>query len=165
MSTSILGAGFRYDIEIIAPDGEVITFSDHNLIPQAGIDFIANLLRAQTSPIAPFYVGIFEGNYVPTSATVAADLPAIECTAYSEAVRPTWASAYDGVSLISNEASKATFTMSAAKRLYGAFLVSSSVKAGNSGTLLSIARFSSPKDVDVGTSFGVTAGLTLIPTT
>lgn len=163
--SSILGTGFRYDIEIVAPDGEIITFTDHNLMPQVSIDFVANLLLAQTSPIGSFYVGIFEGNYVPTSATTAADLPSIECTAYTEASRPVWTPTYDGVSLISNEASKAVFTINAAKRLYGAFLVSSSTKAGNSGTLLSIARFSSPKDVDVGSSFGATLGLTLIPTT
>lgn len=162
---SILGTGFRYDVEIIAPDGEVLTFTEHNLLPQVGVDFVANLILATTSPIGSWYVGIFEGNFVPTPATTAADLPGIECTAYTEAARPTWVPAYDGVSLISNDANKATFTMNAAKRIYGAFLVSSSTKAGNSGTLLSIARFTSPKDVDVGSAFGVTAGLTLIPTT
>lgn len=167
MSSSILGTGFRYDCEIVAPDGEIITFTEHNLLPQVSIDLIAGLIRATAAPIGSWYVGIFEGNYVPTSDVDASDLPGVvgECTAYNELTRPSWVHAYDNVSAIDNAASKAVFTMNAAKRIYGAFIVSSNVKAGNTGTLLSIARFSTPKDVDIGSVFSIIAGLTLVPTT
>ena len=166
MSTSVLGTGFRYDCSILLPDGELIEFTDFNLLPQSGVDHIAGLLRGDgTAPISSWYVGIFEGNFVPTSATTSADLPAVECTAYAAANRPVWTNTYDGVSVIDNLASKAVFVMNAPKTIYGAFIVSNSVKAGNSGTLLSIARFSSPKVLDSGTQFGVTAGITLIPST
>ena len=163
---SVLGHGFRYDGEIITPDGEIITFSDHNLLPQVSIDFIAGLLRGTATPIGSWYLGLFENNYVPTSGVTAADLPGVvgECTAYDEATRQVWNHAYDGVSAIDNLASKAVFTINAAKTVYGAFIVSSSVKAGNTGTLLSIARFSTAKTLDIGTQFSLAAGITLIPT-
>lgn len=164
---SVLGFGFRYDCEIIAPDGEIIQFTDYNLLPQVAIDHVAGLLRATVSPIGTWYVGIFENNYVPTSSVTAADLPGVvgECVTYSEATRPTWSHAYDGISAIDNLASKAVFTMTAAKRVYGAFLVSNSTKGGNTGTLLSIARFSTAKDLDIGSVFSVAAGITLVPAT
>ena len=76
-----------------------------------------------------------------------------------------WTHAYDGVSVVDNLASKAVFTFNATKTIYGAFLVSSSVKAGNTGVLLSIARFSTAKVMESGTVFSVAAGITLVPTT
>ena len=163
---SVLGYGFRYDGEIITPDGEIIQFSDTNLLPQVAIDHIAGLIRGTTSPIGSWYMGLFENNYVPTSGVTAADLPGVvgESTAYTEATRPAWTNAYDGVSAIDNLASKATFTMNAAKVIYGAFIVSSSVKAGNTGLLLSIARFSTAKTLDSGSVFTLGAGITLVPT-
>jgi hypothetical protein len=131
------------------------------------IDFVASLLRATGAPIGNWYVGLFENNYVPTSGVTSADRPGVvgECTSYSEATRPAWNHAYDGVSVVDNLASKATFTFTAAKTVYGAFLVSSNAKAGNTGTLLSIARFSTAKSLDIGSVFTVAAGLTLVSAT
>lgn len=162
--TSILGHGFQYHGEIVRLDGSREAFVDHNLLPQVAVDHIAGLIRGTVSTIGTWYVGLFEANYVPVSGATAADLPAIECVTYSEATRPEWVEAYDGVSVIDSLASKATFTFTASKRVYGAFLVSASTKGGNTGTLLSIARFSQPKDIDSGEVFTVAAGLTLIPT-
>ena len=164
---SVLGRGFKYSGEIITPDGEITTFSDFNLLPQVSIDHIAGLIRGVGTPIGSWYLGLFENNYVPTSGVTAADLPGVvgECTAYTEATRPEWVDAYDGVASIDNIASKAVFTMNAAKVIYGAFIVSSSVKAGNTGLLLSIARFSTAKTLDSGTQFSLAAGLTLISAT
>lgn len=165
---SVLGTGFRYDCEILTPSGEIIQSTDFNLLPQVSIDHIAGLIRGDgTVPISSWFVGVFENNFVPTSGTTSADLPGVvgESTAYSQATRPAWTHSYDGVSLIDNLASKAQFTFTAPKTIYGAFLVSNSTKAGNTGVLLSIARFNTPKSVDTGTVFSVAAGITLVPTT
>lgn len=165
---SVLGTGFQYQCSILTPDGETIDSIDFNLLPQVAVDHIAGLLRGSgASPISSWYVGIYEGNYVPTSGVTSADLPGVvgECTAYTEATRPIWTNSYDGVSVIDNLSNKAVFTMNAPKTIYGAFLVASSVKAGNTGILLSIARFNTPKILDSGTQFSVAAGITLIPTT
>lgn len=165
---SVLGAGFKYDCEIITPSGEIIQSTDYNLLPQVSIDHLAGLLRGDgTVPISSWFVGVFENNFVPTSGVTSADLPVVvgESTAYSQATRPVWTHVYDGVSVIDNLAAKAVFTFTAAKTIYGAFIVSSSVKAGNTGVLLSIARFNTPKTMDIGTQFSVAAGITLVPTT
>lgn len=164
---SVLGTGFRYQCQAKLPTGEVIEWEDHNLLPQDSVDHIARLILATTSPIGAWYVGIFEGNYTPTSGTSAGDLAGAvgECTAYSAANRPAWAGTYDNVSDINNAASRAVFTMTSDKRVYGAFIVSSSVKGGGSGVLLSIARFTVPRDLPAGTEFAVTAGIALVPTT
>ena len=164
---TVLGAGFRYDCEIIRPNGEIELSTDFNLIPQVGIDHLAGLLRGDgTVPNSSWFLGVFSGNYVPTSGVTAADLPTVvgESTVYSQSTRPVWQNSYDGVSTIDNIASKAVFTFTAATTLYGAFIVSNSVKAGNTGLLLSIARFNTPKVMDIGTQFSVIAGITLVPT-
>jgi hypothetical protein len=157
---TLLGRGFTYDCEIRQPDGEVIRFREHNLLPQVGINHAAGLLLGTTAPISAWYVGLFEGNYVPDASVTAAQLTSLvgECTAYSEAARPLWAGVYDGVSSVDNLASKATFTLTADKLIYGAFLVSSSTKGGTSGVLLSIARYSTPQDLKSGAVFSVGVG-------
>ena len=136
------------------------------MTPQESIDFVAGLIRGTATPNATWYVGLFENNYVPDSTSSAAMIPAtiVECTAYSEATRPVWNAAYDGVTNLDNLASKAQFTFTAAKRVYGAFVVSTSAKGSSSGRLLYIARFSSPKDVSAGEVFNVAAVFPLIPT-
>lgn len=163
---SLLGAGFAYATEIHRRDGTIERAVDHNLLPQESVDFIAGLLRGTAAPIGTWYVGLFEGNYVPVSGAKASDLPSVivECTAYSEGARPEWVHSYDGAAVIDSLNNKATFTFSSAKRVYGAFIISTSTKGGNTGLILSIARFSSPKDIEAGEPFTVAAGLTLIPT-
>lgn len=159
--------GFVYECEVVDAHGNVLASGvEHNLIPQVGIDLIAGFIRGQGALISNWYMGVFAGNYVPTGATTAADLPvnAGESTAYSEATRPLWDNTYDGVSVIGNIANRATFTFTAATRLYGGFLVSSSAKGGNSGTLLSISRFATPYDVPLGATFRLGAAITLLST-
>lgn len=158
--------GFVYTGEVIAPDGRILQRQvDCNLIPQVGINHLAGLLRGTGSLISNWYCGIYEGDYVPTSATTSADLQtrAQECQAYSQANRPVWANTYDGVQLITNLASRAEFTMNADKTLHGAFLVSASGKGTGTGTLQSIARFSSPYIVPNGSTFRLGISISLVP--
>lgn len=164
--SSILGYGFKYNIEARLPCGQVIEFEDCNLLPQSAVNHNAGLLRGTTAPIGAWYVGLFEGDYAPTRSVSAADLPGLvgEFTSYSEAQRPTWQHDYDGVSIIDNADDRAIFTFTADKIIHGAFICSSPAKGSASGVLLSIARFAVPRDMPAGTEFAVTAGITLIPT-
>ncbi len=159
--------GFTYNCEIILPSGEIILSSDENLMPQEGVDFFASLVLGDGAvPNANWYMGLFEGNYVPTAASKAADLPGVigECTAYESVTRPSFLGVYDGVSLIDNQASKTEFVLTADKTIHGGFIASSSVKASGGGFMISIARFASPKILPAGTRFGVVSALPLIPT-
>jgi hypothetical protein len=158
---------FEYTPEIVYPDGRIdVGETVRNIIPQAGVDHVVGLIKGDVAPIANWYVGVFQGNYTPTSGTTSGDLQtsAQESQAYEEATRPLWQNAYDGVGVIDNIANRAVFTFNAARTIYGAFIVSNSVKGGNTGLLLSIARFASPRSVDVGAQLRVAAGLTLVPT-
>lgn len=166
--SSILGRGFRYKLSTRLPGQSHWGDEDEetNLMPQEGVDFFAALFLADgVTPNANWYMGLFEGNYIPTRLTKAADLPGLvgECVAYSQIARPRWNGVYDGASLIHNEVSKTIFSMTADKTINGAFIVSDSTKAGGGGVIVSIARFESPKILAAGTDFGVVSALPLIP--
>jgi hypothetical protein len=157
--------GFVFTGEVVSPNGEV-TYSraDDNIIPQSGIDHVIGLLRGTGTINSSWYVGVGAANYVPTSATTAADLPIAvgETSAYSQATRPVWSDTYDGVSSVGNLDARAEFAFTVATRLYNGFLVSNSGKGGNSGILLSIARFSSPYDIPAGSTFRLGISITLL---
>lgn len=151
-----LGSGLIFIGQVVDRDGNILQEGiDHNLNPQVGVDYVAGLFMGTQTVVSPWYVGVYEGNYTPSKAAQASDLPGtiIECTAYSQTSRPVWDKTYDGVSLITSINSRAAFTFTSAKRLYGGFIISESAKGGNTGVLLSIARFATPYDVPAGSTF------------
>lgn len=157
--------GFVFTGEVVSPEGEVIfSHTDRNIIPQSGIDHIVGLIRGTGTPNSSWYVGLGAANYVPTSATSAADLPGGvgETSAYSQATRPVWSNNYDGVANIGNLDAKAEFTFTSAVRLYSGFLTSNSGKGSNAGILLSISRFGSPYDVPAGSTFRLGISISLL---
>lgn len=168
LNDALLKRGFAYHGELIGPDGQVLESRiDLNLIPTAGLDFLAGLIMGNGALQANFYVGLMASNTVPSKAMTAADLPALEASTYSETARPVWNKAYTSASgSIDNLGNRAAFTfpssLSGSTRIYGGFLVSTSAKGGNTGTLLSIARFSSPYDVPAGSTFNLGVSLTLV---
>lgn len=134
----------------IVRNGEVIDeFEDHNLAVDQGLNKLLDVMFGGAAQISPWYIGLFEGNYVPVAGVTAATINAnaTECTAYSEATRQEYVEAAAAAKSITNSASKATFTFNASKTIYGAFLISDGTKAGTSGTLFSAARFATPKAV------------------
>lgn len=166
MNEQALPLGFVYTAEVVDANGNVTESQTcHNLIPQVGINHVVGLIRGATTPIANWYVGVYEGNFVPTSGTTSANLQtdAQESVAYSETTRPEWQDVYDGVQLISNLASRAEFTFTSPKRIYGGFLTPNSAKGSNTGVLLSIARFGSPMDVPQGSVLRLAVSITIIP--
>lgn len=162
----ILVGGVRYELEAYSPEGVLVAkATEHNLVPTAGLNHIAGMiLGSGPTPVAGWFAGIFENNYVPTATVTSADLQTLvgETTAYTETARPQWNAAFDG-SLMSDPAEQ-VFTLNAAKTIRGAFLVASSTKGGNTGVLLSIARFASPFTLTSGSSFRVRPFLTLTTT-
>lgn len=156
--------GLTYHFEL-ERDGVVVdAWDEHNLVPTVGLNHIADAMFGDAAPIGTFYVGLFEGNYVPTEATVASEITGAmgEFTAYSESSRPIW-NRVNANGVISNVASRAVFTATQNKRIYGGFLVSVSDKGTNTGLLLSVARFQSPKDIEAGMVLRVRGELSLVP--
>jgi hypothetical protein len=157
--------GFEYEFEFERPNGVIETCSVCNLVPLPGINHLAGAMFGDISAIGTFHVGIFSANYLPSAGAVAADIPGVigEFTGYSEATRPIW-NRVNTDGLITNNASRAAFTLTQDVRLYGGFLSSISTKGSGDGLLLSIARFPSPRDVEAGTIIRVRGELSLIPT-
>jgi hypothetical protein len=158
---------FVHVYDYFGPDGALLwTEEVANLMPQVGVDYAAKAMFGDVAPISAFYAGLFLNDVLPTAPLTAADIPTTlgEFVSYSEAARPLWNRAYDDAGTMTNASSRAVFTITADARLYGGFLVSSSVKGGNTGLLLSVARFSTPRDVTNGGTFRVAYGLTLVPT-
>jgi hypothetical protein len=133
-------------------DGETLSIDTFdNLVVNEGLDSILNTVFHGGTQIATWYLGLFEGNYAPVGAVTAGTIVAnsTECTAYDEATRPEFVESASTGQSVTNSASKATFTINAAKTIYGAFLVSNSAKSATTGTLMSAARFPSSKVVAV----------------
>lgn len=147
----------------IIRDGNVIDeFDIDNMVVDQGLNYALNAAFGQTSAVASWYIGLFEGNYTPTSAVTAATIAglATECTAYTAGSRPAWTTVSATAKQLTNGASRASFVFDATKTIYGAFLVSSSTKSGTSGTLFSAARFTTAKQVDSADELLVTYVLT-----
>lgn len=161
--TGLVRAGFTYHLEVVR--GGVVIDSDwfHNLIPTEGIYHIVNTVFAGGVQIPTWYIGIFEGNYTPVAGDTAATFSSLstESSAYSETARPTWQKGTISAGLITNVLNRAVFSMNADKTIYGAFMSSASPKQAVTGTLVSAARFNSPKILSSGDVLNVTAGLTL----
>lgn len=165
---NIIGVdGFKWTLDVLDVSGKVIdSETNKNLIPLAGMSFLVRAPFGDATPITTFYLGLYRGNYVPSASTVAADIPTNmnEFIDYSEAQRPLWDRAFDGVSSMDNSTAKASFTVTQDRTIYGAFLVSSSGKGSNGGLVLSCVRFASPKQVTAGQTINLSGGLTYVST-
>ena len=138
-------------------------WEQHNLVPAVGINFLARAPFGDTAVITSFYMGLYTANYAPTPSTTAADIPTnmSELVAYTQAQRPLWDTEYVG-GTYTNENALAEFTLTQDVTIRGGFLVSSDIKGGNTGTMLSVVRFPTPKAGYSGSTIEVGASLTYI---
>lgn len=160
---AVIGMKGKYVGQIIRKGTVIDEFDIENLVVDQGLNYALNSAFGKASALANWYIGLFEGNYTPTSGVDASTIATLssECTGYSSATRPAWS--LPGVTItkqLTNGASRASFTFTASKTLYGAFLISSNVKGGTAGTLFSAARFSTPKSVDADDELLITYILT-----
>lgn len=166
LSTPKLIPRFWHDIELVAPDGTVLS-KDRvlNLVPTEGMTLIGNILFKGAAVPAAWYIGLFESNYTPAAGLTAANLGATltECVSYSEVTRPAFVPGTVVGGAVDNVLSRAEFTFTAAKTVYGGFISSSSVKGGAGGAIISVARYATAKSVDVGTILRVATGFSLVP--
>lgn len=154
--------GFVWELKILDENGVVIdSEKKHNLIPNEGLDFLIEAPFGLSAPIHNFYLGLYRGNYMPNQNTKASDIPSnmIEMTDYSELARPLWDKTKQSGPSIDNLSNKAEFTITQDRTIYGAFLVSSDVKGGSGGVVLSCVRFSSPKNVTSGQTLNLSGGI------
>lgn len=142
---------------------------DHNLITTEGLNFMLNVAVGATAKVAGWYVGLFSGAITPQATWTAANFAATasEITSTTEGYAGTLRLAYNaGVAAagnIDNSASRATFNIVCSTNLtvQGAAIVSSNVRGGTSGILLSAARYATPRVFANGDIFDCEYDLTL----
>lgn len=155
-------AGFSYLLELFDRHGQLVDRETvKNLIPTEGLNHIAGVVFKSTVQVATWYIALFKGNYTPQPTDTAATVAALttETTAYDEATRVPFAPGDVNTGALDNTAAKAEFTFNATETIYGGFVVSSAPKASTTGVLMSIVRFSSPKQVEDGSVLRITTGI------
>jgi hypothetical protein len=158
-------SGFVWTVEArdrhgIVTDREVI----HNLQPIEGLNHMMGVTFKSTVQVATWYIGLYEGNYTPTPDITAATISglATECVAYTPAQRVEFNEGAVATGAVDNSANKAIFTFTSPKTIYGGFIISSSVRNGTAGVIISAVRFTSPKVLDTDGTLSVTAGNALV---
>lgn len=132
-------------------DGKVIdSWDTSNIVVNQGLNYILDAALSNGTIIPTWYLGLFKNNYTPVASDIKSTFTgsgvANEATTeYSETIRPTWVDAGSVTQSISNSASPAVFTFSAAVTIYGALMTSTSTKGDTAGTLLAAAKFTTSK--------------------
>ena len=141
-------AGATYTIEVIRGGAVVDSETVHNLMPEEGRNHAVSVIVKGATQAPTWYIGLFEGNYVPVDADKASTFPtsATESTAYLPATRVEFVEGAVAAGVVENTASRAEFTFTAAKTIYGAFLVSAQAKGAITGVLMSAAGAMWPRE-------------------
>lgn len=149
MPSSKVYLGGVFEHEVIRNGQSLGVMRDNNIVVNEGLNSVLNVVFNSATQITTWYVGIFKGNYTPLATDTAANITAnaTEATEYDEANRQTYVESTSTAQSLTNSANKATFTINASITVYGAFLVSSNVISGTSGTLMSASRFSASRAV------------------
>lgn len=126
--------------------GEPEEFSS-NLVVTEGLNYILSSALRGVTAIPSWFIAVFSGDVSVAAGWEASNFTAnsTEATAYASTSRPAWTPAAVSGGIISSYAAKAEFVATSAVTLRGAALISSSVKSGTSGTLVSASRFATDK--------------------
>lgn len=137
-------------------------WEDPNIIPDEGIMKIIGSSLAGQSAISTWYIGLYKNNYTPIAANVMSTFPGAGVanevtTEYSEVARQPWTYGVPAANSVTNAASPAVFTFTPASTVvFGAFMSSSSVKGGTTGTLLAATKFPASRTLLTTDSLTVT---------
>jgi hypothetical protein len=134
----------------LARDGVIIdSWFEENIVPNVGLNYIFGAAFTGVTPITSWYVGVQSAAYdCVASDTFATYLAAAtEVTTYTSATRVAYTPDTIVAGLVNNSVAPAVFTFNngGTITIAGAFLSSQSAKSSSSGTLVSAARFSSPR--------------------
>ena len=126
---------------------------DANIVVTEGLTHMLGVVLGDLTALPDWYFGLFSANVTPVNTWTAANFTAnateivSNTEGYSETVRQTFVEAAAAAGSINNTASKAAFTIATATSItvWGAGLLSSNVKGGTTGTLMSAAKFSAAR--------------------
>ena len=138
-----------------------------NVCTDEGLDHMLDSTFDSATQITAWYVEIFEDDVTPDGDTTYAVPVYTPSTAYDEGTRPEYVAAAAASQVTTNVASKAVFTISGTKTIYGASLVGGGSAAttkgnvGGGGTLFSGSKFGASKNVVDDDVLNVTIAITL----
>lgn len=129
-----------------------------NIMTHEGLNFILDVMFHGTTNVTKWYIAIVESDTTAAATMTYATPVFTECTAYTGGARPEFVEAAASSEAITNSANKASYTMNAAKTIYGGALVGGGTGAdtaeipGNTGDaagkLMCYSKFSSSKPVE-----------------
>ena len=139
---------------------------EKNLVVDEGLVYVLNTALTAVSQNASWFVSIYKNNYTPVPADTAALFPGVgvaneATTEYDEATRPSWTPDGSTLATATNSASPAAFTLNTTVSVYGAFLVSTSVKGGTTGTLCAASKFTAVRNLVAADVLNITYQLTI----
>lgn len=132
-------------------NGEVIaTWKEHNIVTQEGLNHLLNVNFNGKTVVGTWYLGLYSNTYTPQDGDVYTDIGTTFTeinAAYDETTRPAYVPDGDAtVKLMTNAASRATFTFNTGATVAGAMFVSSNIKGDSaaSNAVLMAASAHSP---------------------
>lgn len=156
----------KYFLEVIRGGVVIDRVEAENLVVDEGITYILGSAFGGTTQVTSHYLGLFSSNSTPTEAWLGSTLSShlTEFTTYDEAGRQLWNENGGSGTTVTNSANVATFNVSsglgAPVSLYGLFLITSSSKGTNGGTLISAARFTNSREVQASDVLNLTYSIT-----
>jgi len=138
-----------------------------NVCTDEGLDHMLDSTFDAATQITAWYVEIFEDDVTPDGDTTYAVPVYTPSISYDEATRPVYTAAVAASRVTTNAASKAVFTISATKTIYGAALVGGGTDGdtkgdvAGGGTLFSASKFGAAKNVIADDVLNVTIAITL----
>lgn len=126
---------------------------DKNLLTTEGLTHILNVAMGATAKPAGYYLALFAGAVTPVANWTAASFAATagEITSlsegFSEVTRPQWSQAPAVNGVIDNFGAAARFTIVTASSINvnGAALLTSNVRGGTAGALISASRYAATR--------------------
>ncbi len=153
--------------------GKPESFLSHsNLIPDAGILHVLNVVFGSTAKATAWYIAPYSGNTSPVASLTASNFTSTQTEitsgteGYSEVARQQCVMGAAAAGVINNSASLASFSIVTASALTirGAGLLSNSGKGSTSGVLASCAAYGTPRVLNSGDTWQARYDVTLADT-
>lgn len=163
----IIPVGTLWEFELYRQGVLIDKWMQKNVTTNEGLNKLLNVGFHGATAIATWYMGLFENNYTPLVTDTYATPGFTESSAYTEETRPEYVEAEATNKVITNTASKATFTINATKTIYGAFLCgggtdpSTKGDTAGGGTLFAASKFATQKDCVADDILMVVCSITL----
>jgi hypothetical protein len=149
---SIIPIGAWWEFEHYRKGALIDKWAQKNVNTTEGLNHLLNVGFHGDTPITTWYMLLFDDNYTPLITDTYAVPGFTESADYDEATRPEFVEAEATARVITNVASKATFTINATTTIYGAALVGGGTDgntksdAAGGGVLFSASKFASHKE-------------------